>query len=127
MNLLTFHNFARNILTVYASELLKRFQKTIAALSISFTLLFSAGTMSLKNDSQQNSQQLSQNRDAEGFAIFVFSVSIQKLFAAQKEQIDKFLQLMKQQKKQIKQQKNQIKELKSEKRELLNLLKQRLK
>lgn len=44
MNLLIFHSFARNILTVYASELLKRLQKAIATLSISFTLSFSANT-----------------------------------------------------------------------------------
>ena len=120
MNLLIFHNFARNILTIYASELLKRFQKTIAVLSISFTLLFSADTMSLKNDSQQSFQQFSQSRDAENFTTSVLPVSIQKLFDAQKKQIDKLLQLMEQQK-------EQMKELKSEKRELLNLLKERFK
>ena len=75
INLLIFHNFARNVLTIYASKLLKRLQKAIAVFSMSFTLLFSANTMNLKNDSQQNSQQFLQNRDVEGFAIFVFSVS----------------------------------------------------
>ena len=101
MNLLIFHNFVRNILTIYVSELLKRFQKTIAIFSISFTLSFSANTMNLKNNSQQNFQQFSQSRNVEDFAIQVLSASIQKLFDAQKEQIDKLLQMMKQQKEQM--------------------------
>ena len=120
MDLLALHNFARNILTVYAPERLKRLQEAIAALPISSTISFSAGTMSLEDDSQQSSQQPSQGRDAKGFATPVLSASTQKLFDAQKEQIDKLLQLMEQQKK-------QMEELKSEKRELLNLLKQKLK
>ena len=74
-DLVALHNFARNVLTVYAPKLLKRLQNAIAALPISFTLSFSAGTMSLEDDSQQGSQQSPQGRDAEGFAIPVLPAS----------------------------------------------------
>ena len=50
-DLLTLHIFARNVLTVYASKLLKRLQKAIAALPVSSTLLSSAATMNLEGDS----------------------------------------------------------------------------
>ncbi len=87
-DLLALHNFARNILTVYAPKLLKRLQKAIAALPVSYTLSFSADTVDLEDDSQQGSQQSSQGRDAEGFAISVLPASTQKLFDEQKEQME---------------------------------------
>ncbi len=87
IDLLIFHDFARNVLTIYASKLLKRFRKAIAILLISSTLSFSASTMNLKNDSQQDFQQFSQNRDVEDFTTLVFSVSTQKLLEKQREQM----------------------------------------
>ena len=114
-DLLALHNFARNVLTVYAPKLLKRLQKAIAALSVSSTLSFSAGTMNLEDDSQQGSQKSSQGRDAEGFATPVLPASIQKLFDEQKEQIDKLLQQIERQReenkeKEIEQQRKENKE-----------------
>ena len=91
MGLLTLHNFARNVLTVYAPKLLERLQKAIAALSVSSTLSFSASTMNLEDGSQQGSQQPSQGRDVEGFATPVLSASTQKLFDTQKEQMEQQL------------------------------------
>ena len=84
-DLLALHNFARNILITHASKLLKRLQKAIAALPISSTLSFSAGTMSLEDDSQQGFQQLPQGRNTEWFAAPVLPASAQKLFDKQKE------------------------------------------
>ena len=95
-DLLALHYFARNILMIHASKLLKRLQKAIAALPVSSTLLFSAGTMNLEDDSR-GFQQPSQGRDAEGFAIPVLPASAQKLFEEQKEQMDKLLQQMERQ------------------------------
>jgi cell division FtsZ-interacting protein ZapD len=43
--------------------------------------------MNLKNDSQQDFQQFSQNRDVEDFTTLVFSVSTQKLLEKQREQM----------------------------------------
>ncbi len=124
--LLTLYNFARNVLTEYASELLRRLRKAVAALPISSTLSFSADTMNLKNDSQQSSQQLSQDQDAEGFATPVLSASTQKLFDAQKEQIDKLLQQMKQQKEQMERQMNELKKEKDDQREQMKQQRQEL-
>ena len=87
-DLLALYNFARNVLTVYAPKLLKRLQQAVAALPTSSTLSFSAGTMSLEDDSQQGSQQPSQGRDAEGFAAPVLPASAQKLFDEQKDRIN---------------------------------------
>ncbi len=99
-DLLALHNFARNVLTVYAPKLLKRLQQAVAALPTSSTLSFSAGTMSLEDDSQQGSQQPSQGRDAEGFAAPVLPASAQKLFDEQKDRINHLIgqvELLKQQ------------------------------
>lgn len=92
--LLAFHNLARNVLTDYASQLLERLQKAIAALSMSSTLSFSIDTMNLMDDSQQGSQQLSQDQDAEGFVTPGLPASAQKW---QKEQMNKLLQQLEQQ------------------------------
>jgi hypothetical protein len=115
-DLLALHNFARNTLTVYAPKLLERLQKAIAALPVSSTLSFSAGTMSL-DDSQQGSQQPSQGRDAEGFAIPGLPTNAQKLFDEQKEQMeqqrkqmDKLLQQLEQQREQMERQRQDNKE-----------------
>ena len=113
--LLALHNFARNVLTEYAPQLLERLQKAIAALPMSSTLSFSTGTMNLKDDSQQGSQQLSQGRDAEGFATPVLPASTQKLLEEQKEQMSKLLQDSKEREermeRQMQEQREQIKEL----------------
>jgi hypothetical protein len=122
-DLLILHNFARNVLTKHAPKLLERLQKAIAALPISSTLSFSAGTMSL-NDSQQGSQKPSQGRDNEGFATPGLPASTQKLFDEQTEQNKRMERQMQQL---IEQQKEQMDELKKENRELLDLLKQKLK
>ena len=115
MDLLALHNFARNVLTVYAPKLLKQLQKAIAALPVSSTLSFSAGTMSLEDDSQQGSQPPSQGRDAEGFATPVLPASTQKLLDEQKEQMNKLLQGSKEREerleRQMQEQREQIKEL----------------
>ncbi|MCJ1358969.1 MAG: hypothetical protein MMC33_008969 [Icmadophila ericetorum] len=148
-DLLALHNFVRNVLRLHAPELLKRLQKAIAALPVSSTQSFSAGTMSL-GDSQQGSQQPSQVRDAEGFAIPGLPTDAQKLFDKQKEQMDKqkeqtdkLLQQMEQQRKenkekeerqreqmerqmeQMEQQRQENAELKDQIKELMNLLKQK--
>jgi len=127
--LLALHNFARNVLTVYAPKLLERLHKAIAALPVSSTLSFSAGTMSL-NDSQQGSQQPSQDRDAEGFATPVLPASTQKLLNEQKEQMDKLLQQMEQQRKENKEKEERLQKEKDELSErimgLMDILKQRL-
>ena len=81
---------------IHASKLLKRLQKAIAAFPVSSMLSFSAGTMSLEDDSR-GFQQPSQGRDAEGFATPVLPASAQKLFDEQKEQMDKLLQQMERQ------------------------------
>ncbi len=107
-DLLALHNFARNVLTVYAPQLLKRLQKATAALPVSSTLSFSAGTMNLEDDSQQGSQQPSQGRDAEGFATPVLPASTHKLFDEQKEQMDKLLQQLEQQRKDNKEQMDKL-------------------
>ena len=147
-DLLTLHNFAINILTLHGSKLLKRLQEAIAALPVSSTLSFSAGTINLEDDSQQGSQQPSQSRDAEGFATLILPASTQKLFDEQREQMDKLLQQMEQQRKentekeerqreeterQREQMERQMDELKKEKDELseqikglMDMLKQRL-
>ena len=84
-DLLSLHNFARNILMIHASKLLKRLQKAIAVLPISSTLSLSAGTMSLEDGPQQDFQQLPQGRNTEWFAAPVLPASAQKLFDEQKE------------------------------------------
>ena len=113
-DLLTVHNFARNVLSVYAPKLLNRLQKAIAALPVSSTLSFSAGTMNLEDDSQQGSQQPSQGRDAEGFATPVLPASALKL-----------LQQLEQQKEQQREQQRQENEqLRQEMKELLKQLEQ---
>lgn len=84
-DLLALHNFACNVLTEYAPKLLKRLQKAIAALPVSSTLSYSAGSMSL-GDSQQGSQQPSRVRDADGFRIPDLPISYSVL------QMDKLLQ-----------------------------------
>ena len=118
-DLLALHNFARNVLTVYTPKLLEQLQKAIAALPVSSTLSFSAGTMNLEGDSQQGSQQPSQARDAEGFVTPVLPASTQKLFD---EQMDKLLQQLQQQGQQMERQTEELKkekeELKKEKEEL---------
>lgn len=106
-DLLALYNFARNVLMVYAPKLLKRLQKAVAALSILSTLSFSAGTMSLEDDSQHGSQQPSQGRDAEGFATPVLPARTQTLFDEQKDQMDKLLQQLKQQRKESEQQRKE--------------------
>jgi hypothetical protein len=137
-DLLALHNFARNVLTLYAPKLLKRLQKAIAALPVSSTLSFSAGTMNLEDDSQQGSQQPLQGRDAEGFATPVFPASTQKLFDEQKEQMDKLLQQLEQQRQESKEQMQQYaekeerqrqenQELKDQIKGLMDMLKQKLK
>lgn len=143
-DVLALHNFARNVMTVYAPELLNRLRKAIAVLPTSSTLSFSVDTMSWENPSQQGSQQPSQGQDAEGFAIPGLPASAQKLLDAQKEQLDRILskteqqlqmqkdqnELMKQQmermERQMERMERQNEELRSEKRELMDLLKQRL-
>ncbi len=140
-DLLALHNFARNVLTVYAPKLLKRLQKATAALPVSSTLSFSAGTMNLEDDWQQGSQQPSQGRDTEGFSTPVLPASTQKLFDEHKEQMDKLLQQLEQQRKdnkeQMKQQKEQMErqmdELKTERdnqreqnKELTDMLKRQI-
>ena len=110
-DLLALHNFARNVLTVYAPKLLERLQKAIAALPVSSMLSFYAGTMSLEDDSQQGSQQPSQGRDVEGFATPGLPASTQKLFDEQKEQNNRLLQQLEQQRQDNKEQREQIKEL----------------
>lgn len=102
-DLLALHNFARNVLTVYAPKLLKQLQKAIATLPVSSTSPFSAGTMTLGGDSQQGSQQPSQGRDAEGFVTPVFPASSQKLFDEQKEQMERQREEMEQQRKEERQ------------------------
>ena len=89
-DMLALHNFVRNVLTGYASTLLERLQRAIAALPVSSTLSFSASTMNLEDDSEQGSQQPSEGRDAEGFATPVLPASTQKLFDEQKEQMENF-------------------------------------
>ena len=106
-DLLALHNFARNVLTVYAPKLFKRLQKAIAALPVSSTLSFSAGTMNLEDDLQQGSQQSSQGRDADGFATPVLPASTQKVSGEQKEQFDKLLQQLEQQREQMQRQEQQ--------------------
>lgn len=86
-DLLALHNFARNVLTLYAPKLLRRLQKAIAVLPVSSTLSSSSGTMNFEVDSQQGSQQFLQGRDAEGFATPVLPASTQK-------SMDKLLQLL---------------------------------
>ena len=144
-DLLALHNFARNVITIYAPELLKRLRNAIAALPISSTLSSSADTMNLEDPSQRSSQQPSQGRDGEIFVTPGLPASAQRLLDAQKEQMDRLFQQMEQQKEQQKEQmerqlelqreqmqrqlqmqKEQMEELKSEKRELMDLLKQRL-
>ena len=110
-DLLALHNFARNVLTSYSPKLLKRLQKAIGALPVSSTLSFYAGTMSLEDDSQQGSQQPSQGRDAEGFATPGLPASTQKLFDEQKEQLNRLLQQLEQQRQDNKE---RIDELKKE-------------
>ncbi len=90
-DLLALHNFARNVLTVYAPELLKRLREAIGALPVSSTLSFYADTMSLE-DWQPGSPKVSQGRNAEGFATPVLPASAEKLFDEQKEQMKKLLQ-----------------------------------
>ena len=115
-DLLALHNFARNILVIHASKLLKRLQKAIAVLPISSTLSFSAGTMNLEDDSR-GFQQSSQGRDAEGFAIPVLPASAQKLFDEQKEQMDKLLQQMERQREENKEKEERQREENKEKEE----------
>ena len=111
-DLLALHNFARNVLTKYAPKLLERIQNAIAALPVSSTLSFYAGTMSLEDNWQQGSQKLSQDRDGERFTTPDLPASTQRLFDAQKEQMDKLLQQLEQQrqesKKQMEQQTNKF-------------------
>jgi len=118
-DLLALYNFARNVLTVYAPKLLKRVQKAVAALPTSSTLSFSAGTMSLEDDSQQGSQQPSQGRDAEGFATPVLPACIQNLFDEQKDQMDKLLQQLARQKKESDELKEQQRKESDESKEQL--------
>ena len=121
-DLLALHNFARNVLTLYAPKLLKRLQKAIAVLPVSSTLSSSAGTMNFEVDSQQGSQQFLQRRDAEGFATPVLPASTQKsmdkllqLLQDSKEREERRERQMQQQMRQMQQQMeekdNQIKEL----------------
>ncbi|KAL9118737.1 MAG: hypothetical protein Q9187_004713, partial [Circinaria calcarea] len=135
--LLALHNFARKVLTVYAPKLLERLQKAVAALPVSSTLSFSAGTMNLEDDSQQSSQQPSQGRDADLFAAPVLPASAQKLFDEQKEQMerqkeqierqreemDKLLQQMEQQRKENKEKEEKQRE---QMEQLMKMLEQRL-
>lgn len=125
-DLLALYNFARNVLTVYAPKLLKRLQQAVAALPTSSTLSFSAGTMSLEDDSQQGSQQPSQGRDAEDFAAPVLPASAQKLFEEQKDQMDKLLQQLAQQKKESDELKEQLKQRDDKLDRLMNMMELRL-
>ena len=103
-DLLALHNFARNVMTTYAPELLNRLHRAIAVLPTSSTLSFSADTMSLEDFSQQGSQQPSQGRDAEGFVTPGLPASVQRMLDAQKEQLDRILSQTEQQKEQQKEQ-----------------------
>ncbi|MCJ1400079.1 hypothetical protein MMC11_003282 [Xylographa trunciseda] len=135
-DLLALHNFARNVLTVYAPKLLERLQKAIAALPVSSTLLFSAGTMSLEDDSQQGSQQPLQGRDAEGFVIPDLPTNAQKLFNEQKEliylkeQMDKLMQQLEQQRQDHKEREErmerQMDDLREQNKDLTDMLKKQI-
>ena len=73
--------------------------------------------MNLEDDSQQGSQQPSQGRDAEGFATPVLPASTHKLFDEQKEQMDKLLQQLEQQRKDNKEQMDELKKERDNQRE----------
>ncbi|MCJ1386672.1 hypothetical protein MMC17_009798 [Xylographa soralifera] len=88
-DLLALHNFARNVVTVYAPKLLKRLREAFAALPASSTLPFSVDTMNLEDDSQRTSQHPSQGRDTEGFALPGLPANAQR-------QMDKLLEEMEQ-------------------------------
>jgi hypothetical protein len=107
-DLLALHNFARNVLTKYAPELLERIRKAIAALPVPSTLSFSTGTMRLEDNLQSGSQKPSQGRDDEDFATPDLPASTQKLLDAQKEQMDKLLQQLEQQRKESKELREQM-------------------
>lgn len=81
-------SFCSTSLIVFAIPKKSRLQEAIAALPMSSTLSFSAGSMDLEDDSRQDSQQPSQGRDAEGFVTPILPASAQKLFDEQKEQMD---------------------------------------
>ncbi len=116
-DLLALHNFARNVLTMYAPKLLKQLQKAIAALPVSSPLPVSADTMNLEGDSQQSSQQPSQSRNTEGFLTPAVPASTQKLLNDQKEQVENLLQQMERQREEIERQRNESKEKEERQRE----------
>ena len=104
-DLLAVHNFARNVLTMYAPKLLKQLQKAIAAIPVSTPLPFSADTMNLGDDSQESSQQPLQSRNTDGFLTPVVPASTQRLLKEhkeQKEQLEQLRQQMEQQEKEYK-------------------------
>ena len=129
-DLLTLHNFSRNVLTNYAPKVLKRLQKTIAALPVSPVLAFSPPSMDLGNDSQQGSQRLLQVRDADGFVIPVLPASAQKLLEErereQKEQMQRLEQQMQDQRQQMQVEREQMQEQRQQIKDLTDLLKRAL-
>ena len=96
-DLLALHNFAHNVLTLYAPKLLKSIQEAIAALPVSSMLSVSAGTMSMDDESRRGSQLSSHGRDAEGFAIPGLPASLQEQFDKQKEDDEARIQQLMQQ------------------------------
>ena len=124
-DLLAIHNFARNVLAMYAPKLLKQLQKAIAAIPVSTPLPFSEDTMNLGDDSQQSSQHRSQSRNTDGFLTPVVPVSTQRLLNEQKEQMEKLRQQMEQQKKEIERQRMEKDELREQFKKLMDTASQK--
>ncbi|KAI9682697.1 MAG: hypothetical protein M1829_006684 [Trizodia sp. TS-e1964] len=106
-DLLALHNFARNVLTQHAPEVLKRVQRAIDVLPASTMLSFSAGTMSLMDESQAGSRPV---RDSQGFVMPVVPASAQSLFDEQTRQIEEQRRQVEEHKKEVEEQRRQVEE-----------------
>ena len=93
-DLVTLYNFVQNVLKSHASDLVKRLKDALSALPEPSTLSIDASSMSLNDDPQQNSQE----RDADGFAVPALpGASLNREMAKKLGQNDKLLeQIMKQ-------------------------------
>jgi hypothetical protein len=97
-DLLAIYNFVQNVLESHVPNHVQRLQDALSAIPEPSTLSFCASSMSLNDNSQQNSQE----RDADGFAVPALpSASQNRELVKTKEQNDRLLEQITKQNEQI--------------------------